>query len=62
VQQGKFDRGHRKMPWVKRDGDQWLLTMLTPSGRSKAPSKPEDIEPHPYRLVAADNWLKAAGA
>jgi len=47
---------------LARTKDKTLLTMLTPSGRSKAPSKPEDIEPHPYRLVAADNWLKAAGA
>jgi hypothetical protein len=61
VQHGKFDRGRRKMPWVKRDGGQWMLTMSRQDSRDGSAATPEEITPHPYRLTAADNWAKAAG-
>jgi hypothetical protein len=60
VQHGKFDRGRRKLPWLQVSGDRLALTMTRIGGKPGEVTAPEEIESHPYRLGAADNWLKAA--
>lgn len=61
VQAGKFDRGHRKMPWIERHNGRLALTMTPSTMRKGEPSDPEDIIPHFYRLDAADWLLWSAG-
>jgi len=61
TQHGKFDRGRRKMPWIQSMDDKLSLTMTRVGGLKTEAVLPEHITPHPYRLHAADNWLRAAG-
>ena len=60
VQHGKFDQGRRKAPWVNWEKGSLALTMTRISETNKEITTPEGIEPHPYRLYAADAWIKAA--
>jgi hypothetical protein len=60
VQHGKFDRGRRKMPWIQWQDGSLTLTMTRADGSYAKITKPEEILPHPYRLAAADAWIKAA--
>ncbi len=59
VQQGKFDRGRRKMPWLESSDRSIRLTMTRVGGLSYEAKKPEDVPPHPYRVAAADAFNKA---
>ncbi|SPF46041.1 hypothetical protein SBA4_3460013 [Candidatus Sulfopaludibacter sp. SbA4] len=54
IQRGKFDRGRRKMPWLECDDTRINLTMTRAGGRNSETTLPEQIEPHPYRVQAAD--------
>jgi hypothetical protein len=60
VQHGKFDRGRRKMPWVQWQDGSLTLTMTRVATSYTKITKPEEILPHPYRLAAADAWIRAA--
>lgn len=61
IQKGKFDRGRRKMPWVQNLNGYISLTLTRVGGLTGEATKPDQIEPHPYRLNAADHWISAAG-
>lgn len=61
VQRGKFDRGRRKMPWVEWNAGRLSLTMSRVGGLDFEATGPADIRPHPYRLLAADRLIEAAG-
>ena len=54
VQQRKFDRGRRKMPWIDERLEGIGLTRRT-VGAVKTPENPNQISAHPYRLGAADS-------
>jgi predicted DNA-binding protein len=54
VQHGKFDRGRRKMPWIELNDSRITLTMTRAGGLNREVTLPERIQPHPYRLNAAD--------
>ncbi len=60
VQHGKFDRGRRKMPWFERNGSRIQLTMTRSGGMSREATQPAHINPHPYRLGAADAFIAAS--
>lgn len=62
VQRGKFDRGRRKMPWVERGSGGFSLTSARVGGLDFEAIDPSQIQPHPYRLGAADRFLAAASA
>jgi hypothetical protein len=62
VQHGKFDRGRRKMPWLERNDSRISLTMTRTGGLSSEITSPEQIQPHPYRLRAADALIFASKA
>jgi hypothetical protein len=62
VQHGKFDRGHRKLPWLERTSDGITLTMTRVGGLDRQAVSPDDIRPHAYRLVAADAFIAARSA
>lgn len=59
VQQGKFDGGRRKSPWVEWQGDHVRRT-LTQSGQASKALTPAGIAPHFYRCAAADALNEAA--
>lgn len=54
IQHGKFDRGRRKMPWLEFNDTRINLTMTRAGGRNAETTVPDQIEPHPYRVQAAD--------
>lgn len=60
VQQGKFDRGRRKLPWVELAGDKASLTMARATQVRGEPRRPEDIPTHEYRTRSADALLRAS--
>jgi hypothetical protein len=60
VQHGKFDRGQRKMAWVQWQDDLLTLTLTKVDASYAKITKPVEIIPHPYRLAAADAWIRAA--
>ena len=60
VQHGKFDRGRRKMPWLERINSRLQLTMTRTGGMSREAADPAHINPHPYRLGAADAFISAS--
>ena len=62
VQRGKFDRGHRKTPWVEASGDTLSLTTTRVGGTNAELQDPSEIVPHYYRTAAADALLVAAEA
>lgn len=55
VQQGKFDRGRRKLPWVEVGDDDVRLTMARSRQIAAEPRHPSNVPPHDYRLASADN-------
>lgn len=61
VQRGKFDRGRRKMPWMEWHTGRLALTMSRIGGLDFEATRPDDIQPHPYRLFAANSLIEAAG-
>jgi hypothetical protein len=62
VQQGKFDRGRRKSPWIERTPEGKIaLTMTRVGGLNREATRPDHIVPHPYRLGSADALIAAAG-
>jgi hypothetical protein len=60
VQHGKFDRGRRKMPWLEWRNGRLGLTLTRVGGLRGEATTAEAIAPHPYRLAAADNLIRAA--
>jgi hypothetical protein len=61
IQRGKFDKGRRKMPWLEYvSRGRISLTSTRVGGLGKEATKPSDINPHPYRLNAADALIKAS--
>jgi len=60
VQHGKFDRGRRKMPWLERINSRIQLTMTRSGGMNREATDPAHINPHPYRLGAADAFISAS--
>ena len=48
------------MPWLEADGTRINLTMTRVGGMKWEATKPEQIEPHPYRLGAADALILAS--
>jgi hypothetical protein len=62
VQRGKFDGGRRKMPWIESATAGYSLTSTRTGGLGFEAKQQNQIAPHPYRLVAADAFLAAAGA
>lgn len=60
VQHGKFDRGRRKMPWLEWNEGRIVLSPTPAGGLNFEATSVEDIEPHPYRLNAADALNRAA--
>jgi hypothetical protein len=60
VQHGKFDRGRSKMPWLERINSRLQLTMTRSGGLNREATDPSHINPHPYRLGAADAFLSAS--
>lgn len=54
IQRGKFDRGRRKMAWLECSETRINLTMTRAGGRNSEITRPDEIEPHPYRVRAAD--------
>ena len=62
VQQGKFDRGQRKAPWIERNGSAIALTMAPSTNRTKEITQPNEIAPHEYRTESVDWFLHARGA
>jgi len=60
VQHGKFDRGRRKMPWLERINSRIQLTMTRSGGMNREAADPAHINPHPYRLRAADAFISAS--
>ena len=60
VQHGKFDRGRRKMPWLERINSRIQLTMTRSGGMNREATEPAHINPHPYRLGAADAFIAAS--
>lgn len=60
VQHGKFDRGRRKMPWCERNNSRIQLTMTRSGGMNREATQPAHINPHPYRLRAADAFISAS--
>jgi hypothetical protein len=42
------------MPWLERTDARINLTMTRAGGRNSETTVPEQIEPHPYRVQAAD--------
>jgi hypothetical protein len=54
IQRGKFDRGRRKMAWLECNGTRINLTMTRAGGRNSETTLSEQIDPHPYRVQAAD--------
>ena len=60
VQQGKFDKGRRKMPWLEVTADRISLTMTRVGGLDREATLPTSIAPHPYRLSSADALIAAA--
>lgn len=61
VQRGKYDRGRRKMPWLENREGRISLTLTRVGGPQREALTVDEIGAHPYRLTAADNWLRAAG-
>jgi hypothetical protein len=62
VQHGKFDRGRRKMPWIESSAAGLSLTTTRSGGLTFEARLPNEINPHSYRLVAADALLAAGAA
>jgi len=60
VQHGKLDRGRSKMPWLERINSRLQLTMTRSGGLNREATDPSHINPHPYRLGAADAFLSAS--
>jgi hypothetical protein len=60
VQRGKFDRGRRKMPWLEMCEERIGLTMTRTGGLNFEAVEAGQINPHPYRLTAADAMIAAA--
>jgi hypothetical protein len=61
IQRGKLDHGRPKLPWVQRTGDAVALTLARAGGISTEPIEPAQVIPHPYRVAAADGFLRATG-
>jgi hypothetical protein len=59
VQNGKFDRGRRKLPWIERKEGRYELTLSKVGDVSGEPKNIDDIRPHEYRLAAADRFIAA---
>ncbi len=59
VQQGKFDKGRRKMPWIEEVGGQISLTMTHVGGLKTEATLSRQISTHPYRLRTAEAFLGA---
>jgi hypothetical protein len=59
VQNGKFDRGRRKLPWIERKAGHYELTLSKVGDVSGEPKSIDDIRPHEYRLAAADRFIAA---
>lgn len=59
VQNGKFDRGRRKLPWIERKAGNYELTLSKVGDVSGEPKSIDDIRPHEYRLAAADRFIAA---
>jgi len=60
VQRGKFDRGRRKLPWMEYVKGRIALTMTRVGGMRSEVTLPSQIQPHPYRLAAADALIEAS--
>jgi hypothetical protein len=64
VQQGKFDKGGRKAPWIKRDTSQETVSLsaqqhqLTVADRKKSW---EQMPWHPYRTAGALRFIRQCG-
>jgi hypothetical protein len=61
VQRGKFDRGRSKMPWLERHLGRLALTATRVGGLDFEAKEAGDVAAHPYRLLAADRFVEAAG-
>ena len=59
VQNGKFDGGRRKMPWIEESMRGFVLASTRVGGLDHEVTDPVEITPHPYRLQAADAWFEA---
>jgi hypothetical protein len=60
VQQGKFDKGRRKMPWLEVTDGRISLTMTRVGGLDREATAAVHITPHFYRLASADALIKAS--
>ncbi|MBK7702670.1 MAG: hypothetical protein IPI34_07105 [bacterium] len=60
VQQGKIDKGRRKLPWIDGSGNSLRLTLTHIGGRRDVVEDPDQIAPHYYRLAATDNLIRAS--
>lgn len=60
IQQGKFDRGRRKLPWIERKSGRYELTLSQVGDVSGEPKSVDAIRPHEYRLANADRFISAS--
>lgn len=60
IQNGKFDRGRRKLPWIERKSNGYALTLSQVGDVSGEPKSVDAIRPHEYRLAAADRFISAS--
>jgi hypothetical protein len=60
IQNGKFDRGRRKLPWIERKSNGYELTLSQVGDVSGEPKSVDAIRPHEYRLAAADRFISAS--
>ena len=59
VQEGKFDRGRRKAPWIVEEAGSYRLTFARVGGLNRPVTDPAQITPHDYRLRNARRFLTA---
>lgn len=60
IQNGKFDKGRRKLPWIERKSKGYELTLSQVGDVSGEPKSVDAIRPHEYRLAAADRFILAS--
>jgi hypothetical protein len=59
IQEGKLERGRRKMPWIVRDKGAYCLTFARVGGLDRPVTNPSAITAHDYRLRNGRRFLAA---
>jgi hypothetical protein len=59
VQEGKFDRGKRKSPWIVEDQGYYRLTFARAGGLGYEVTDIDQIAPHDYRLRNGLRFVRA---